>query len=255
VFGLANAAERAEFEQLCAQYPELVAARNEFELSLERHAMNNAVTPSAEVKQRLLVAIDTNPSLTKTKVITMQNVNTSQRKSGGMRFMVAAFVILLAGLAWFVFDFYSQNQKLKDSNKGLQATLNEKDSLLNRIVEEQKIVKAKDVTVVNMVGTQAAPRSSANVFWDSTTTDVYLVIRNMPKLPNDQQYQLWSLIGGKPDKSLGVFDGKVNNENVILKMTNVQKADAFAITIEKQGGAPSPTLEKLQSVGKTKEAL
>jgi hypothetical protein len=44
----------------------------------------------------------------------------------------------------------------------------------------------------------------------------------------------------------------VSDEKFIIKMKNTQKADAFAITIEQKGGAPSPTLEKMQSMGKLK---
>jgi anti-sigma-K factor RskA len=108
-----------------------------------------------------------------------------------------------------------------------------------------------NTTVVNMVGTQAAPKSSANVYWDSTNTSVYLVVKNMPKLPSNQQYQLWALIDNKP-KDLGVFDA--TDDKVILKMKNTQKAQAFAITIEQKGGSPSPTLQKMQSLGKTLQA-
>ena len=99
-----------------------------------------------------------------------------------------------------------------------------------------------------MVGTQVAPTSSANIYWDSASSNVYLIVKNMPKLPSVQQYQLWALIDNKP-KDLGVFDA--TDQNVILKMKNTQKAQAFAITIEKQGGSPSPDLQKLQSMGKT----
>jgi anti-sigma-K factor RskA len=99
-----------------------------------------------------------------------------------------------------------------------------------------------------MVGTTVAPKSSANVYWDSASSNVYLVVKNMPKLPNDKQYQLWALIDNKP-KDLGVFDA--TDSKVILQMKNTQKAQAFAITIEQKGGSPSPDLQKLQSMGKT----
>jgi anti-sigma-K factor RskA len=69
----------------------------------------------------------------------------------------------------------------------------------------------------------------------------------MPQLPNDQQYQLWALIDGKPN-DLGVFDA--TNDRLILKMKDTKRAQAFAITIEKRGGSPSPTLEKMQAMGK-----
>jgi len=91
--------------------------------------------------------------------------------------------------------------------------------------------------------------SSANVYWDSTSTDVYMVVKNMPKLPSDKQYQLWALIGSKPI-DLGLFDPP--QSNVILKMKNAQKADAFAITIENRGNTDGPDLGQLQSMGRTK---
>ena len=48
VLGLASEEERIEFEQYCAQYPEVLAARTAFELSLENQAMENAIAPPAE---------------------------------------------------------------------------------------------------------------------------------------------------------------------------------------------------------------
>ena len=144
-----------------------------------------------------------------------------------------------------------QNKDLASTNDRLKEKLDTTQNILNRIVEEQKVVSDPNVTVVNMVGTQVAPKSSANIYWDSTSSNVFLVVKNMPKLPSDQQYQLWALIDGKP-KDLGVFDAA--DDKVILKMKNTQKAQAFAITIEQKGGSPSPTLKQMQSLGKTQSS-
>jgi len=165
--------------------------------------------------------------------------------------MAAASVILLIGFALVAYQYYSlkgDNEKLVNSNNELKARADSKDSILNQIVTEQKnALSDPNVTVVNMVGTQVAPKSSANIYWDSASTNVFLVVKNMPQLPSEQQYQLWALIDGKPN-DLGVFDA--SKDKVILKMKNTKKAQAFAITIEKKGGNPSPTLEKMQSLGK-----
>jgi len=259
VLGLATESERTEFEQLCTQYPELVAARREFEERLEQHASQQAEPPPPGVKVKIFKAIgdqhpDHSPSSNPPKTITMENVNSPARStSGWLRFVAAASVVLLIGLAWFTYQSYTQNNELQTTNNALKARLNSTDSILNQIVAEQKMVKDPNVTVVNMVGTQTAPKSSANIYWDSTSSNVFLVVKNMPKLPSDQQYQLWALIAdkeGKPQpKDLGVFDA--TDDKVILKMKNTQKAQAFAITIEQKGGSPSPTLQKMQSLGKT----
>jgi len=59
VMGLASASERVEFEQMCAQYPELAAERKKFEESLEQYASEQAVRPPTEVKAKILKAIVT----------------------------------------------------------------------------------------------------------------------------------------------------------------------------------------------------
>lgn len=254
VLGLANDAERKEFERHCAHHPELVEARKAFEDVLERFALENGIVPSEDRKPRFLEVIQENPSInqTQTKVITMENANQPVKRSN---WLAVASVILLIACAYFAWQFYSTSESLKQSNKELQTKLDSADNVLQQIIAEQRVFKDSNVTVVNMEGTKLTPRSSANVYWDSASTSVYLVVKNMPKLPNDQQYQLWALIDGQAPADLGVFDS--GQEKLILKMKNTQRAKAFAITIEKKGGNPSPTLDKMQSMGqlKAKEGL
>jgi len=162
---------------------------------------------------------------------------------------VVLFILLLAGI-FLVYRLNAQNQELQKANADLEVKFNSSDSLLNKITNEQKVIADSNVAVVNMIGTKVAPHSSASVYWDTLAASVYLVVKNMPQLPSDAQYQLWALIDGKPN-DLGVFDAK--NEKMIVKMKDTKKADAFAITIEKKGGNLAPTLEKMQSMGKTKD--
>lgn len=245
VLGLASAEERAEFEKLCLQHPELVAARKSFELAWEQQLLDQAKVPAADVKEKVMDAIRQQPIVNQTRVITMES-NTS-RSSSSLRWVAAASVILLLGAAFFAYKFYSQNKELQQSNTALQEKM-QNDSLQR--AEEEKILKDPNVAVVNMVGTEKAPESSASIYWDSTSSNVYLVVKNMPQLPNDKQYQLWALTDGQPT-NLGLFDVG-DNKKLILKMKNTQKADAFAITIESRGNTGGPNLEQLQNMGKAK---
>jgi anti-sigma-K factor RskA len=245
VLGLASGQERTEFEQLCAQYSELVEARTNFELLLEKRAMENAEKPPVYSKEKIWSVIEQTPASKTSKIITMEPVST--RRNSGIRWVAAASVILLIGSAYLAYDFYNQNKELKTTTKDLQSKLDAADSIL----QEQKIINDPHVTVVSMVGmTPQAP--AANIYWDTTSANVYLVVKNMPKLASDKQYQLWSLIdsNGLKPTSLGLFDG--GKEKVILKMNNAQKADAFAITIEQKGNTGGPDLKQLQNMGKTK---
>lgn len=251
VMGLASESEKAEFERYCDQYPELVEARRKFEEKLEAYAAQNAVPPPPEVKVKVLEAVGMEPRIaapsTPPKIINMEN-QTDRRSSGVPKFLAAASIVLLIVMAYLYFQTRQENNDLSSANDRLRDKVNETDSIMKKIVGEQNAIRDSNTLVVNMVGTKVAPKSSANVYWDSASAKVYLVVKNMPQLPSDQQYQLWALIDGKP-KDLGVFDATDNK--VILQMKNTQKAQAFAITIEKKGGSPSPTLEKMQSLGKT----
>lgn len=165
----------------------------------------------------------------------------SKRRSSGLRWFAAASVILFLLSTLIAYVFYNKNRQL-------QAKIDRNDSLINSIAVEQKIMHDPNTMVVNMVGLRGSS-SSANIYWDSTSSDVYLVVKNMPRLASDKQYQLWALINNKPI-DLGPFDQP--QPNVILKMKNTQKADAFAITIESRGNTAGPTLQNLQSMGKAK---
>ena len=57
VLGMADDQERAELEQYSRQYPEIRAAIDAFELSLEQNAMANAIQPAAHVKANILAEI------------------------------------------------------------------------------------------------------------------------------------------------------------------------------------------------------
>jgi cell division protein YceG involved in septum cleavage len=168
-------------------------------------------------------------------------------KTSSLRNVTIVLLLVLVICLVFLYKLYSQNEALKQGNTELQAKYSSSDSLLNKIAEEQKIIADTSTVVVNLAGTKTAPHSNASVYWDSTQASVYLVVKNMPQLPSDAQYQLWALIDGKP-ADLGVFD--TPKDKVLLKMKDTKKADAFAITIEKKGGSVSPTLEKMQTYGK-----
>ncbi len=238
VLGLASPEEQVEFERLSTQYPELIQARTQFENALEEKAMQGQLMPPPGAKDRIWNAIQQKKPVNTPKLINMES--RPVRRSSALGWIAAASIILLIGTSYLAYTFYNQNQELKKTNSEMEVKVNKSDSV-------QQIINDPQATVVNMVGLKGSPLS-ANIYWDSTNANVYMIVKNMPKLPSDKQYQLWALIDNKP-VDLGLFDG---GEKVILKMNNTQKADAFAITIENRGNSGGPTLPQLQSMGKAK---
>jgi anti-sigma-K factor RskA len=69
---------------------------------------------------------------------------------------------------------------------------------------------------------------------------------NLPKTDSAHEYQLWALVDGK-SVSLGVFGE--NAKEAVQQMETIQKAQAFAVTIEPMGGSANPTMEKMVVMG------
>ena len=235
---------------LCLQYPELVAARDSFERSLEKQAFENAPTPPDFLKDQFVHYIKQDSVSVQSKVIQMEPSIAPGQKSSGIRWLAAASILLLALSGYMAYRFYAETITLKSElqyTKDAQANL---DNRLRKLEDYEKVVTDPNVAVINLIPMPEKAQASANIYWDSTSSNVYMIIKNMPKLPSDKQYQLWALIDGKP-KNLGLFDIKDDHRGM-FKMTNTQRADAFAITIENRGNTGGPTMDQLQTMGKTK---
>ncbi len=233
VLGIASAKEKAEFVKLCAKSPELRAARLDFELALEKRAFANAVAPSPELKETVLELIRQESAVNAAKkIIDGPKTNAVVRKLPTMRWAFAASIALLIATSSFVFFLYTKNNALIDRIAKSKETLDEIDAK-NREAERQSIPENYSIKQVNATLPKQTIPVSMQVYWDSTNTNVYLVVKNLEKLPGGQKYEI--SIGNKGKyKSLGLFDAPVTGEKLILKVNNAQASDEFAIGIVKE---------------------
>lgn len=231
VLGLASPEEQQEFESMCQQYPEVLAARNNFEIALEEQAMQNAVVPPVSFKQQVTAAVIGTAGTAKVIPVTSAPVV----KTNWFKYAAAAAVILLAGSLYWNISLYNKNNQLKNDYTNSIAKLDDIQKQIDMIVQNPNVKMAA------MKGMEKSPASFATVYWDSTSKDVYLVVNNLPEPPTGMQYQLWALLDGKP-VDVGMIDNDwfLKQNKLVLKMKNTSGAQAFAITLEKKGGNPTP---------------
>lgn len=84
------------------------------------------------------------------------------------------------------------------------------------------------------------------VYWNPDQQKVYVDAGQLPAPPAGKQYQLWALAGGQPVDA-GML--QVNRQPGLQQMKPVGAAQAFAVTLEPEGGSASPTLEQLYVMG------
>lgn len=134
----------------------------------------------------------------------------------------------------------SENIKMKSDYEKIKNDMEKKST-------DMKMVMNRSNKVVDMKGMEIAPQSFATVYWNPNTKQVMLNVDNLPAPPKDKQYQLWALKDGKPIDA-GVFEMKPGDMNMMP--VHIPDADAFAITLEKKGGSPTPDLTQLYVMGK-----
>jgi anti-sigma-K factor RskA len=262
VLGMADTQEAAELEQLANQYPEVKQAIDEFEASLEKQAFANAMAPPDDVKDKLMFALkDEFAKEQEGKKAIPPVIPIQQRNNGSsapirtissrMSFVAAASVILLAGSAALNIYLYKEVKEgqaeytalaKRNATMTVQNEINQTKML--DMYNNMQLMSQPGMVKVVMPGVKDAAEI-ATVFWDSKTKDVYLLASSLPATPDDKQYQLWAIVDGKP-----VDAGVIGECNGLCRLSNIPSAQAFAITLEKKGGSPAPTMDQLHVYGK-----
>lgn len=235
VLGIATEEEQRELQELCVRYPEIAAAKASFEEALEAQLLADAVAPPAHLKAGILE---------KVRVVTVAENGAEAtpqqapvRSLGPWRWVAAASLILLAGVAWWAIQTNQKYNELKAETEKLQQQVAAQSDQLASLQTDAEMLRREGMKMVAMHGS-ANKAVYSTVYWDTLTKDVYLMINNLPKPASDQQYQLWALLDGKPI-DLGVIEAR--QQRLLYRMKNVQQAHAFAITLEPRGGRPTPS--------------
>ncbi|MGX5817053.1 anti-sigma factor [Chitinophaga lutea] len=243
VMGIADPADVAELQRLSLQYPEIAAAIQECELWLEStsRAEGEGIPLSGDVRQRVLSDLSGE-----------FKAPAQQRNGGFSRYLAAASLILLVSSLGLNLYLYQRYQK---ATNDYSALLHERSTML----ADNKAYKTKltsmnrymllmsDPAVIKiaMPGVAGREASHATLYWNKANNSVYLIANDLPAAPAGKQYQLWALVDGKP-----VDAGVLQDCEGLCQLKPVAKAQAFAITLEKTGGSPTPSLDQMFVMGK-----
>lgn len=246
VLGLATAAEQQEFEAMCQQYPEVLLARTQFEQALELQLLQDAVAPPVGLKKKIE---DSVRSFEEPEAQTFSKPHAAPvRRMNFWKLLAAASVAALIGVLIWAVSLNKNYQGAQQANNELQQQLNASTDKVAELEKTAQTLQTPGMKTATLLGTSNAPGSFANVYWDSATKNTYLLVNNMPKPASDKQYQLWALLDGQPI-DLGVINQTIWQEKLLVKMNNVQNAQAFAITLEPKGGSAAPTMSAMYVSG------
>ncbi|MCW8313410.1 anti-sigma factor [Sphingobacterium sp. InxBP1] len=159
---------------------------------------------------------------------------------------VAASILLALSAAANVF-LYLRNDQTEHKLEAASASLQTQEVNLTVLQDKWNLVRNPMIKTISLKGVGGKQDLHALVFWDQASKAVYLSLERMPAVPKGKQYQLWAMVDGKP-LSAGVFPLGIRTDSA-SQMLTVPKAQAFAITLEDEGGKEVPNLNELRVMG------
>lgn len=255
--GLCNATEAAGVERMCELYPDVKAELEAIQLTLNGYGSAHAETPSSAVKERIFeeIAELEKASPTPAKVIPLND--RKENNSNTYRYFAAASILLLGLSLIGNLVFYGRWKKASEEVVALRTERNVlADNLRTNQVKMDDMHRSMDVmgnpavSRVMMKGVGANPESMAMVYWNKASKEVYIEVKQLPKLEEGKQFQLWAIVNGQPVDA-GMLPMESSDSLTMMRMKDFETAQAFAITIEKMGGSPTPTMDKMVVMGAT----
>ncbi|WP_164974227.1 anti-sigma factor [Filimonas effusa] len=254
VLGLASHEETEELLRLASEHPAVQKAILAAEAAFERNAIANAITPGNDIRNNLLSALqqDFTASAPPDEDFAPRQSSLTSIKTGSSKpvvkasiwkAMAAAAIILLvvsAAINFYLYNHYrSSHDKyvaLLAEKNSLQASVDITQARFQQMNESMSLMADPAMALVKMPGVAGKESNLATVYWNSQTKEVYLLQNHLPQVPAGKQYQLWAIVNGKP-----VDAGMVATTCTgLCKMKTIPTAQAFAITLENQGGSPVP---------------
>lgn len=246
--GIYSPEEKQLVEKHLVQFPELKEELNEIEDSLESYAQANAFQPLSEVKEKLMKRIFSQEAKEESTQAHVVSINKKSTSIPFYKFVAAASLILLFGSIILNYSYYRKYNKAANDLQIVQQKIDQTDASNEAMSKDLGVVTDRYARPVVLNGTAKSPDAIANIFWMKNTGQVYIDPTNLPQVPPGKQYQLWAIVDGKP-----VDAGLITTEKGtyhIQKMKSFGKADAFAITLEKEGGSPTPTMSEMVVISK-----
>ena len=189
--------------------------------------------PPQRARQRLLDAVAREPRVPRV-------VQTSPRHSwwGWLGWAATAAVVIFALSLW------RENLALKAGLASASSRVAESGRELEELRRIAAPIIQPEAQRVTLVSTKTPPQPQGKAFYLRSRSSLVFLANNMPALPPQKAYELWLIPTSGAPIPAGVFkpDASGNASVVNPPLPAGTEAKAFAITVENEAGASTPTM-------------
>lgn len=147
-------------------------------------------------------------------------------------------VLVLAAALW------KENRGLRDEAAVLRRVSSQQASQLDELRRVAAPIIEPEAQRVTLVAVKTPPQPQGKAFYLRTRSSLVFVANNMPALPPQKAYELWLIpVQGAPIPA-GVFKPDAHGSATVVNppLPAGAEAKAFAITVENESGALTPTM-------------
>jgi anti-sigma-K factor RskA len=256
VAGALSPDENRDVEEMARQYAEVRDEIEAIQSAFETIAVVPGINPRPELRAIVLDNID---QLEHSRATTHSNGAAPRATVIAMprrtRYLLAASITIAilssAAAGYFAYQWRSTERELAAVNSENVRIAQDRNTLKTRLdknADDLAVIRQQGNRVVQMKGMPAAPGALATVYWNPETRQVHLDKGTLPAPPPGKQYQLWAIADGKPHDA-GMIAMDTAGEG-LAEMKSMARAEAFAVTLEPQGGSAAPTLDAMFVMGK-----
>jgi anti-sigma-K factor RskA len=224
-------------EQEIQEYVELVA--------LIPEALPN-LRPSQDLKDRLMARLDSevpNRRVVDIKATAKPLPATPARRRGWLPWAcaVAAGMALIVSLT----RVSTLNRGLAEQQERLNRQLEQLKVLQQLLIDEKEVtqfITMPGVRITPLAGTEKSPQAAGKILWSPQEKKALFYASKLPAPPEGKTYQLWIIADNKPfDAGIFSVDPQGSGFLKVPSLTEADKAQKFAVTLEPAGGVPQPT--------------
>jgi anti-sigma-K factor RskA len=198
--------------------------------------------PPLRARQRLLdaVAKEAAPTLSqKTRKDGAPSVMVPRRSWwGGLGWAATAAVIVFAASLW------KENSALKRDIATWRSVASQEQQELESVQKVARAITDPEVERFTVVAMKTPPQPQGKAFYLRNRSSLVFVANNMPSLPPQKAYELWLIpMQGAPVPA-GMFKPNARGSATVVNppLPAGMEVKAFAITVENDAGATTPTM-------------
>jgi anti-sigma-K factor RskA len=251
VLGSLSEAEQTRVQADILRYPELAEEVAAIEETMWMMAQAGAEEPPAALKEKIWSEINAKTAANSGDADTeydnppAKTIPFTPSRSYQLRWARAAIWIALVGSVLVNFILWSQRNNTMDAQLAFKEqldTMQQQLAMLQSSARKQGDMLAdSNMKTVVMQSMKPGHPMAATIYWNKKSGDAYLAMQKLPMPDKGKQYQMWVIKDGKP-VSMGTIDSHLLESPTVSRLPmNVKDGQAFAISLEKEGGNPTPT--------------